>query len=357
MTHRIKQAQKRLQEAELDYYLVSHLPHVRYLCGYSGSNGLLLLSHTRAEFYTDGRYTEQVRTEVKGARARIPKDGNLVAEMAKSVILRGKHPRIGIQAKYMVLAAYTALKDKLSDALLVAHDELVEPLTAVKDKKEIAFIRRATKIVDEAFVELLPSLRPGVREIEAAAELEYIMMKRGSEGTPFETICASGKRSALPHGKASAKKMGKGEFVTLDFGAIVGGYCSDITRTVVLGKASARQKKIYDCVYRAQTAAVRKMRHGASTRAVDATARDIITRAGYGRRFGHGTGHGVGLEVHQTPNLSPRVDSKLAAGMVVTVEPGIYVPGFGGVRIEDDVLVTRSGYEVLTTTTKKLIEL
>jgi Xaa-Pro aminopeptidase len=357
MIARIRKAQSRLSEADLDLYLVSHLPHVRYLCGYSGSNGLLLLSRTKAEFYTDGRYAQQVKTEVKRARKIIPKGGDLIAAIAASPLLGGGHPRLGLQSRYLNVAMYTTLREKLNGALLVAHDELVEPLTAVKDASEIRQIRRATRIVDHAFEAILEVMRPGVRELEVAAELEYTMLMLGSEGTPFETICASGHRSALPHGKASRKKLARGDFVTLDYGAQVGGYCSDITRTVVLGRATARQKKIYGVVYRAQAAALRRVRSGASTKAVDDAARSVIRRAGYAKRFGHGTGHGLGLEVHQAPSLSPRADGKLLAGMVVTIEPGVYLPKYGGVRIEDDVLVRRSSCEVLTQSPKRLIQL
>lgn len=357
MKARIEKARQRMAALDLDAYLVSHLPHVRYLCGYSGSNGLLLIGRKGAEFYTDGRYEQQVRTEVKGARKIIPKSGDLMAQAAASKLIGGGHPRIGFQARYFSVSALDAFKTKLDGPLLVAQDDLVEPLTAIKDKQEIDFTEKATGIVDEAFDRILEHIRPGARESEVAAELEHIMINLGSEGIPFETICASGHRSALPHGKASRKRIASGDFVTLDYGATVGGYCSDITRTVVVGKASPRHKKIYDIVYRAQRAAVRKVKDGASTKAVDEAARVIITKAGYGNRFGHGTGHGVGLEVHQAPNLSFRTDSKLKSGMIVTIEPGIYIPKFGGVRIEDDVLVTRTGCRVLTQAPTKLIEI
>lgn len=357
MKARIDRMRKRLDQLDLDVYLVSHLPHVRYLCGYSGSSGLLLIGRRGAEFYTDSRYAQQVRTEVKGARKIIPKDGDIITQAAKSRLLGKGHPRVGFQARYMTLAAHKNLAAKLNGALLVPEDDVVEPLTTVKDKSEIALTEKATAIVDIAFEQILEHIRPGARESDVAAHLEFIMRGLGSEGVPFETICASGRRSAMPHGVASRKRIGAGDFVTLDYGATVGGYCSDITRTVVVGKATERQKKIYDIVYRAQMAAVRKVRAGASTKAVDEAARVIITKAGYGARFGHGTGHGVGLEVHQAPNLSFRTDSKLQAGMIVTIEPGIYIPKFGGVRIEDDVLVTRTGYRVLTHAPKKLIEL
>jgi Xaa-Pro aminopeptidase len=357
MTTRIRKLQHAIKKAHLDSYLVTHLPHIRYLCGFSGSNGVLLISQTRAEFYTDGRYTQQVKKEVKGARCIIPERGQIMAAAARSTLLRGLHPRIGFQPQYMTVASHTALTGMLEGALLVPHDDLVEPLTTVKDTAEIRDIERATHIVDEAFAAILSTIRPGVRELDVVAELEYTMLQLGSEGTPFETICASGRRSALPHGTASAKRIGRGEFVTLDFGALVNGYCSDITRTVVTGKASRRHKRIYDIVKRAQAAGVRRVRPGGSTRAVDAAARNLINRSGFSKEFSHGTGHGIGLEVHQAPSLSHRTDSKLAIGMVVTVEPGIYIAGFGGVRIEDDVLVTRAGHRVLTRAPRKLIEL
>ena len=357
MKSRILELGKALSSADLDCYLVTHLPHIRYLCGYSGSNALLLATPRRADFYTDNRYTEQIRTEVKGVSKHIPADGNLIAKLAKLPVFAKGHPRMGFQPRHLNVEQHTVLTQKLGGALLVPHDHMVDSLTLVKNPQETDYIRKAADIVDRAFDLILSTIRPGVRESDVAAELEYQMLMLGSEGAAFETICASGFRSALPHGKASPKKIKTGDFVTLDYGALVHGYCSDITRTVVVGKASARQKKIYEIVKRAQRAAINKIRPGASTRAIDAAARNIISKAGYGARFGHGTGHGLGLEVHQGPSLSPRTDSRLIAGMIVTVEPGIYIPGFGGVRIEDDVRVTRSGHEVLTQAPKRLIEL
>jgi Xaa-Pro aminopeptidase len=357
MKQRIQKAQKLLTDADLDLYLVNHLPHVRYLCGYSGSNGLLLLSRKGAEFYTDSRYSEQIKKEVRGARKFVPASGQLIGALAESRLLKSGHPRIGIQSRYLNLEAYNRLSEALDGALLVPHDGLVEPLTTIKDSDELERIEKATRIVDTAFAEILDIMRPGMREREVAAELEYIMLALGSEGTAFDTICASGHRSALPHGVASSKKLATGDFVTLDFGALVKGYCSDITRTVVLGRASTRQRKVYDVVRRAQAAGVRRVLPGKSTRAVDKACRQIIKKAGYGPKFGHGTGHGIGLEVHQAPSLSPRTDGILKSGMVVTVEPGIYISGFGGVRIEDDVLVTRNGNRVLTRSPRRLIEL
>ena len=357
MKARIALAQKRLAEADLDLYLVNHLPHVRYLCGFSGSSGLLLLSPRGAEFYTDSRYAEQVRREVKGARTVVPKNGQLLAEVAKSALVRGRHPRLGFQGRYLNVEAHARLQKELSGALLVSHDDLVEPQVLLKDAREIKQIEKAARVADRAFSHILKIIRPGMRELDVSRELEYVMLRLGSEGTPFETICASGVRSALPHGKASKKRLEEGDFITLDYGALVSGYCSDITRTVVLGRATPRQKRLYRIVQSAQAKAVTKIRPGASTQAVDTAARRIITKAGFGSKFGHGTGHGIGLEVHQGPSLSPRTDGALKPGMVVTVEPGIYLPGYGGVRIEDDVLVTRTGYKVLTTSPRHLIEI
>ena len=357
MTTRLRLAQAKVAQADLDLYLVSHLPHVRYLCGFSGSSGMLLLSRRDAWFFTDSRYAEQIRREVKGARKVVPESGSLMEAICDSSVLKKGHPRLGFQARHLNVDAFAKLQRGLSGALLVPHDDLVEPLVVVKDAREVDLIDRAASIADRAFLRLLKLIKPGQRELDVARELEYAMLKLGSEGTPFETICASGKRSALPHGRASKKRLEAGDFVTLDFGALVGGYCSDITRTFVLGRASARQKKIYRIVQSAQAKAVGQVRPGASTLAVDRAARSTISKAGFGSKFGHGTGHGIGLEVHQGPSLSPRANGTLEPGMVVTVEPGIYLPGFGGVRIEDDVLVTRTGRRVLTTAPRHLIEL
>jgi Xaa-Pro aminopeptidase len=227
----------------------------------------------------------------------------------------------------------------------------------VKDSYEIASIKKAVEIADVAFERILPLIRPGIKERELAAELEYQMAMQGSERPAFESIVASGFRSALPHGIASLKKLSKGDFVTFDFGATVNGYVSDITRTVVVGKASQRQRKIYDLVLSAQRAGIRAIKAGRDCKKVDSVCRNIINRAGYGKNFGHGTGHGIGYYIHVGPRISPRSTDKLAVNHIVTVEPGIYIAGWGGVRIEDDVLVTKAGGVVLNKAPKYLLEL
>ena len=227
----------------------------------------------------------------------------------------------------------------------------------VKEKNEIASIKKAVSISDLAFERVLNLVAPGIRERELAAELEYQMMMLGAEKPAFETIVASGYRSALPHGAASAKKVKKGEFITFDFGATVDGYVSDMTRTIVVGNPTSKQKKIYQIVLRAQKAAIRKVKAGVSGKAVDAAARSIIERAGYGKNFGHGTGHGIGFFVHVGPRLSTASEDKLKINNVITIEPGIYLSGWGGVRIEDDVVVTRNSGKVLNRAPKNLLVL
>ena len=236
-------------------------------------------------------------------------------------------------------------------------EKLLADLGWVKEKVELDLIAKAAKIADTAFEHVLGLVKPGVREMEIAAELEYQMSMLGSERPAFETILASGWRAALPHGLASEKKIAKGDFVTFDFGATVGGYVSDMTRTVVVGKPTSRQKKIYGIVQKAQEAGVKKIRAGVTGKAVDDVCRQIITKAGYGKQFGHGTGHGIGFYVHVGPRLSTLSTDLLQVNHVVTVEPGIYISGWGGVRIEDDVVVTRTGGRVLNKSPKNLLEL
>jgi Xaa-Pro aminopeptidase len=329
---------------------------IRYLTGFSGSSGLLILAGRQARFLTDFRYTDQARKQVKGARVHTVK-GALTVALKDFPELLTKNRRYGYATETTTVASLRQLENTLAPCLLVPADTVFSQLGWVKEKLELAVITRAVEISDLAYERILNLVVPGIRERELAAELEYQMMMLGSEKAAFDTIVASGYRSAMPHGTASSKKLQKGDFVTFDFGATVGGYVADITRTVVVGKATGRQKKIYNLVLRAQRAAIRRMKPGVTCKAVDQAARQVITRAGYGKNFGHGTGHGISIEVHSGPRLSQLSDDKLKANNVVTVEPGIYISGWGGVRIEDDVLVTRTGRRVLNRATKKLLEL
>ena len=357
MSHkRISEIRKQMQKENLDAVVVSHLDHIRYLAGFTGSAGLLVIGNKSAAFLTDFRYEDQARKQVRGAKVHIVKGGPVPA-LKEFKELQTKNLRVGFNTEYFTLAAKSELEKALPQALLVAADSLFAELGWVKDAEELNSIAEAARISDIAFERILTMIAPGIPERELAAELEYQMIMLGSEKAAFETIVASGFRSAMPHGVASDKKVRKGDFVTFDFGATYNGYVSDITRTIVVGKATPRQKRIYDLVLKAQKAGVRKVKAGVMASKVDEACRSIITKAGYGPRFGHGTGHGIGFYVHVGPRVSYTSTDKLKANNVITIEPGVYISGWGGVRIEDDVVVTKSGGRVLNNAPKNLLEL
>lgn len=353
---RVAQIRGLARKENLDGLVVSHLDHVRYLTGFTGSAGLLVIYGSKADFLTDFRYKDQAAKQVKGARVQIVK-GALIAALADLPSLNAKNRKYGFCAEYLTVAAQNRIRRALPDVLLIEADKVFSQLGWVKSSDEIKSITEAVKISDIAFGRILNLVTPGVRERELAAELEYQMIMLGSEKAAFESIVASGHRSAMPHGIASDKMVKKGEFVTFDFGATVNGYVSDITRTVVVGKATARQKKIYNLVLKAQLAGCRKVKAGIAAKKVDEACRNIITKNGFGKNFGHGTGHGIGYYVHVGPSLSALSSDKLMANNVVTIEPGIYISGWGGVRIEDDVVVTRNGGRILNKAPKMLLEL
>lgn len=356
MASRIERLRKTLKKANLDFFLISTPSHWRYLCGFSGSNGLALVSNTQRLFLTDFRYKDQVKEEVKGFLTIIV-DRELLDSLPTIKALPKRRFRLGFEAKNLSYASYQKLKKLLPKADLVPTNNMVEEIVTQKEPHELEKIRKAAWIVDQVFDTIVAELRPGVRESDIAAELEYRMKKKGASGSAFEPIVASGYRSALPHGRASQKKLKAGEFVTLDFGAVYQGYVSDLTRTVVLGRANPRQRKIYSVVYQAQRRSIAAIQAGQEAKAVDRIAREFIHEKGYGSNFGHGLGHGIGVQVHEAPILNPRSQDILKENMVVTIEPGIYISRWGGVRIEDDVLVTDDGPEVLTACHSELLEL
>ncbi len=353
---RINALRQKLRTDNLDGMILTHLDHVRYLTGFTGTAGLLVISPGGADFFTDFRYTDQARKQIKGARVSIVKR-DLVAGLKEFPKLNVKNRTYAFSSEHLTVALKEKLQKVLPDSLFVPADSVLADLGWVKDKDEIASITKAVEISDLAFERILSMIAPGVRERELAAELEYQMAMFGSEKRPFETIVASGYRSALPHGVASGKKVKKGEFVTFDFGATINGYVSDITRTVVVGKPTQRQKKIYDTVLKAQKAGIRKVKAGVMAKAVDEASRKVIEKAGFGKNFGHGTGHGIGFYVHLGPRVAPESEDKLMVNNVITIEPGIYISGWGGVRIEDDVVVTRVGGKVLNKAPKNLLVL
>ncbi|MFH1335781.1 MAG: Xaa-Pro peptidase family protein [Candidatus Zixiibacteriota bacterium] len=356
MKSRIKRLQKILKDENLDAFLVTYLPHVRYLSGYTGSNGIMLITPNNSNFLTDFRYQEQSKKQVQGSKITVVQR-DLYSGLPDIPGLKSKRIKLGYESEFVSCKVYRKLKALLPYCLLVPMEQSMETLTIRKDQREIENIKKAAEITDLVFSEILDIIKPGVIELDLAAEIEYRMKGFGSSTPYYETIVASGKRAALPHGVASNKKIQRGDFVTMDFGAVWNGYTADLTRTVVMGKATPRQKAIYNTVLKAQQYATSKVKAGIKACDLDKVARDIIKKAGYSKYFGHGLGHGIGLLIHDNPAINPTNQQVLEPGMIITIEPGIYIPNWGGVRIEDDVLVTQRGYEVLTISDRELLEL
>jgi len=341
-----------LGERKLDGLLVSFGPNLRYLSGFTGSNGLLLMLPGTSILFTDPRYAIQAGQE-STCRVRIAK-GPLVTEVV-AAIARWGLKRVGYEPALMSCDAYQSLEAKLpGKTSLVAVRGWIEQLRTVKSPLEIARIRRSVDTNSRAFEQALGRVRPGMKEQDLAAELEYRMRRLGAEKPAFETIVAGGVRSALPHAQPTAAPFRTGELIVVDMGAIQEGYCSDMTRMLFLGAPGAKVKRTYKAVLEAQLAGIDAVRAGARTAAVDAAARKVLKGYGLDRAFIHSTGHGLGLEIHEPPRLGKRDKSRLAAGMAITIEPGVYLEGFGGIRIEDTVVVTEKGCEILTPTDKEL---
>ncbi|HXZ33029.1 MAG TPA: Xaa-Pro peptidase family protein [Terriglobales bacterium] len=362
MDHKGRQVrlQSVLANSHLDALLVTHLPNIRYLCGFTGSAGALLVCQNRTVFFTDGRYKEQARTEVQGARVNIARKPPLVAA-AEWLKANGKKLGVevlGIEDRHLTVADHSQLVNLLRPGIRIRNTPaLVEQARMVKDSEEIRCLAAAAQLGSSLFDVAVKALGPGVRETDVAAELEYVARRKGAEGMSFETIVTSGARSALPHGRASTAKIPANGFVICDFGIILAGYCSDMTRTLHVGRLSSDAQRMYDAVGEAQEAAINRVSAGVRVDEVDRAARQVLGRSGLGKYFTHSTGHGVGLEIHEMPRVAAGQHEPLLAGMVITIEPGVYVPGVGGVRIEDMVLVTGDGCEVLTPTSKEIIKL
>jgi Xaa-Pro aminopeptidase len=350
--------QKRLLHqvsAKIDALLVAHLPNIRYLSGFTGSAGVLVVAGRSSILFTDGRYRQQAKEESRNSKVVIANSSALAAA-AKWIGVHKPHV-IGIEAEHMTVSMRSGLRRMLpAGARLRDTYGLVETIRMVKDEEELQRIREAARLGSSLVDTALRAIRPGVSEIEVAAEMEYDARQKGAEAMSFDTIVASGVRSALPHGRASGATIGNG-FVVLDFGVILAGYCSDKTRTVYVGKPTARDRQRYEAVREAQQAAIDTVRAGITAGEVDSAARSVLKRAKLDKHFTHSTGHGVGLEIHEPPRIGSNQKEQLRAGMVITIEPGVYVAGEGGVRIEDMVIVTDRGCEVLWPRTKELITL
>jgi Xaa-Pro aminopeptidase len=353
---RLKRIRQALDAARASTLLETHLPNIYYLCGFSGDSGALLIDSTSATLITDGRFTIQAKQETRGIRVHIHK-GQLLEAVGDHLRAR-KRQRVAVSPSRVTLAGWKALRKAAGGNLKwIAVDGLVESLRAVKDPAEIVRIRDAARLGSEVMEEAIRLIRPGVTELDIAAEIGYRMRRKGASGESFDAIVAAGPRSALPHARPTARRIGKNELVVLDLGAILRRYCSDLTRTVHVGKAPARVRQWYRAVLDAQTAARDALKAGVTCGAVDAAARNVLQHRGLGRYFVHSTGHGIGLEIHEDPRIARDQKKILETGNIVTLEPGVYVEGVGGIRIEDDALVAPRGAEILTTASREFLEL
>ena len=339
----------------MDAFIITHLPNIFYVTGFSGSSGIVLVTCTGAILFTDPRYTIQARQEVTAAQVKIIR-GSLL-EAAGEHLARLPVRRAGFEAAHLTVLQQPALGSAGRRVRWIPWDGKVEGLRVVKDESELVTMREAARIACSSWEETLPLVKPGVTEMDLAAEIEFRMRRKGADGPAFDTIIASGERGAWPHARASRKLVKKNELVVFDLGAILRGYSSDLTRTVCVGRASSEMRRWYGAVLEAQQAARQALYPGVTAEQVDAAARGVLKQAGLERRFIHSTGHGLGLEVHESPRLGRGDQSVLRAGTVVTLEPGVYIEGTGGIRIEDDALVTNSGAEFLTHAKRELIEI
>lgn len=346
---------KLLDEKQLDAILISNCYNIRYLSGFSGGEGYLYISHEKQIIITDFRYTIQAEQESQGFE--VIELQSTYPSLINDIMKTDSVKRLGFEAMDLLYSDYKDFEKHLSVEGLIPLEQEISDLRSIKTDEELLLIRKAEEIGDLAFEKILGIIKPGMKEIEIAAQLEYLMKMNGAEALSFDTIVASGIHSSMPHAAATEKGVQSGDFITMDFGCRYKGYCSDMTRTIVLGKATSEQKKIYQTVLDAQMAALDFIKAGYTGREIDLVARQLIDQAGYEGCFGHGLGHSVGLFIHESPRLSPKEEHIIHHNTIETVEPGIYIKNFGGVRIEDLVVVTEDGHINFTGSEKKLIEL
>lgn len=350
MLTRVRALQKKILENRLDGYLVTNLTNIRYLCGFTGSNGMMLVTRSKTTFYTDFRYQEQVKTEVKGCVRKVLERA-LYASFPLND-LRGVR-RLGLEKHHLTLAQFELLRKQIKKTKLVPAEDLVLQLRRRKSREELTRIKKAQEVTEKSFAHILKLIKPGITERDLALEIEFQFRRVGEPA--FGVIVASGENAAKPHARAGSRRLKKGDCITFDIGCQVNGYCSDMTRTVFLGKPDAELRRVYEAVLSAQKEALAVIKPGVPCKLVDRAARDYLNRLGLGQFFGHSLGHGVGLEVHEEPRLAKTSGQTLEVGDVVTVEPGVYLPGKGGVRIEDMVYVTPKGCVNLTRAKKELL--
>jgi Xaa-Pro aminopeptidase len=354
MNSKLEKLRNKFDKLGVDAILVKESNNYKYLSGFGGTSATLFISKNKQVLITDFRYIE--RSTKEAPDFEIVNQGSSIYDVINSLIKEENITNLGFEDTHTTYSDYGVISEKLN-AKLVPIKDTIEVIRRVKYEEELECLRKAESIGDQAFTHILGFIKEGVTELEIALELEFFMRRAGANGLSFDSIVASGINSSMPHAVPSDKKVEKGDFVTMDFGCIYKGYCSDMTRTIVVGKATDKQKEIYNTVLNAQLSALRTIKSGLEGKFVDSIAREIISDAGYGDCFGHGLGHCVGLEIHENPRFSPADSTVFEENMVVTVEPGIYIPGFGGVRIEDMVIVKNDGYVNLTSSPKELIEL
>lgn len=353
--NRVKRLRMLLAEQRLDAFLVTSLIHLRYLTGFTGTNGLGVVTRHGVWFLTDSRYRLQASRQVRSAQ-RVCTHRPLLEALAEHHCLAYCR-RVGFESYVLTFQQYRLLRRSFPRKVFVPTTGLIEKLLLIKEPSELVSMRAAMKISDRVFRDVVSVLHPGMREKDVAAEITYRQRLAGADGDAFDPIVASGERGSLPHARASDKTLRKGELVTLDFGCTIAGYHSDLTRTVALGRATRQARDIYQLVRDAQEAAIAAAHGDMRASDLDAVARRVIAAGGYGPAFSHSLGHGLGLHIHERPRVSSLSNDTLLAGSVITIEPGIYIPGWGGVRIEDDILLTHTGNDVLTTAPKDLMVL
>jgi Xaa-Pro aminopeptidase len=349
---RIEKIKQILEELKLDAFYITHIPNIRYITEFSGSSAFVIITKNTNFFLTDFRYKEQSAEQVKGFEISV---NYKTTDELKKIFAAEGFKRVGFESTHMSVHGLENLNKDFAGVEFVPVAERIEKLTMIKTSTEVEMIKKAIAITDKTFAKMLETIKPGMKEKDVSAEISYWHKKYGADKDSFDPIVASGWRGCLPHGIATDKIIESGEMVTLDFGCIYNGFCSDLTRTISVGNPSDEMKKIYNIVYESQMKAISFAKEGITSKELDSSARDFITENGYGEKFGHGLGHGLGIEVHEIPSVSQRMEMKLPEGVVVTIEPGIYVENLGGVRIEDDVLIQKNGCEVLNKAPKELI--
>ncbi len=353
MSARVQRLRERFDRLHLDAFLVTFSPHLRYVSGFTGSSGIGVITHDAAYLITDSRYSTQAKQQTHGWKISITPDSHF-DEIQRLRLLRNGW-RTGFDGNTFPFSSYQTLRKKLPKVKFLPNVDMIENIAAVKDESEIMRIKHAVAITDRVLSEILDILHPGMSEQDVAAEISYRQRRYGAESDAFEIIVASGERGVLPHGRASSKKIRRGDFVTLDAGCVYEGYHSDLTRTVSVGKPKSEARKMYQVVLDTQARAIAAAGSGVLARDLDAVARGYMREKGYEKYFSHSLGHGLGLQIHEPPRISKQSNARLEAGNVITIEPGIYIPDVGGVRIEDDILIKNAHCEVLSSSPKELL--